>query len=222
MDNLCTDTSDVADQRVLRAAGGDVVAMEQLLVQAHDGLIRYLRRRLPLDLERVVDAEDILQETFKAAFVQMGALQVRNYAGFAGWLTAIARNQLHNAARSLRARKRGGGQVAMVATAAEVADANGDLDSDAMEILDLLAQNTKSPRSAVGDREYFELMRAAIEELEPDHRLALRLRFIEDLPHAQIANRLGRTEEAVRQLCFRALKRLRSLLPISAADRSRA
>src|SRR6476620_7641732 len=110
MDNLCTDTSALGDQRVIRAAGGDVVAMEQLLVQAHDGLIRYIRRRLPLDLERIVDAEDILQETFKAAFIQMSTLQVRNYAGFAGWLTAIARNQLNNVSRSLRARKRGGRQ----------------------------------------------------------------------------------------------------------------
>jgi len=209
------------DQRVVRAAGGDVVAMEQLLVQAHDGLIRYIRRRLPIDLERIIDAEDILQETFKAAFVQMATLEVRNYAGFAGWLTAISRNQLHNVARSLRARKRGGGQIARVGPPVDGGNGNGEIDQEAMEILDLLAQNTKSPRSVVGDREYYELMRQAILELEPDHRLALRLRFIEDLPHAQIADKLGRTEEAVRQLCFRALKRLRLLLPTSTTDRRR-
>jgi len=140
---------------------------------------------------------------------------------FAGWLTAISRNQLHNVARSLRARKRGGGQIARVGPPVDGGNGNGEIDQEAMEILDLLAQNTKSPRSVVGDREYYELMRQAILELEPDHRLALRLRFIEDLPHAQIADKLGRTEEAVRQLCFRALKRLRLLLPTSTTDRRR-
>src|SRR5689334_25448722 len=117
-------------QRVARAVEGDLVAMEQLLVQAHDGLIRYIRRRLPLDLERVIDAEDILQETFKAAFVQMTTLEVRNYAGFAGWLTAIARNQLHNVARAMRARKRGGGQIALNAPNGNGnnGDGNGEVD----------------------------------------------------------------------------------------------
>jgi len=209
------------DVRVGRAAGGDVVAMEQLLVRAHDSLIRYIRRRLPLDLERLIDAEDILQETFKAAFVQMRTLEVQNYAGFAGWLTAIARNQLHNVSRSLRARKRGGRQNALVTPKCETGSGSDNLDAAAMELLDLLANNSKSPRSVAGDREYFQLMREAIEELEPDHRLALRLRFVDDLPHAQIAIKLGRTEEAVRQLCFRALKRLRTLLPFTQADRSR-
>lgn len=210
------------DERVVQAASGDVVAMEQLLVQAHDGLIRYIRRRLPLDLERVVDAEDILQESFKAAFVQMSTLEVRNYAGFAGWLTAIARNQLNNVSRSLRARKRGGGHQVGVAPGKDAASGHDDPDAEVLEVLDLLARNTKSPRSVAGDREYVELMRAAIQELEPDHRLALRLRFIDGLPHAQIAGKLGRTEEAVRQLCFRALKRLRSLLPVSAAEHAGA
>ena len=45
----------------------------------------------------------------------------------------------------------------------------------------------------------------AIERLANDHREVIVLRSLEDLPHAEVAQRMGRSEPAVRMLWMRAL-----------------
>jgi RNA polymerase sigma-70 factor (ECF subfamily) len=95
---------------------------------------------------------------------------------------------------------------------------DGDNSAMATDLLEMLARTSRSPRSVAGNQEYISMMREAIEELEPEHRVVLRLRFIEDLPHAQIALEIGRSEGAVRQICLRALRRLRGLLPAISAN----
>ena len=208
------------DDTIRCAAQGDHAALSLLLVHVHDRMIRYIRRRMPLDLERVLDAEDVLQDAFAAAFQQIGTLRGTTEASFVSWLTTIAQNRLRNVAKAHRARKRGG-DGALRAGGRLVTHANGpNGDGLADDLVDLLSRSTRSPRSVAGNREYAAMIRQAVTELEPDHRAVLRMRFVENLPHAAIAEEVGRTEAAVRQLCLRALRRLRSLLPVSSQDMS--
>ena len=55
--------------------------------------------------------------------------------------------------------------------------------------------------------------RKSAEEMLSELREAVGLRFEHDLPFAEIGRRLGRSEEAARQLCERALTRLRGTVP---------
>ena len=55
-----------------------------------------------------------------------------------------------------------------------------------------------------------ERVRNALLELAPAQRDVLVLRFFEELGHAEVARRLGRTEQAVRALQYRALRQLRA------------
>ena len=57
--------------------------------------------------------------------------------------------------------------------------------------------------------ERFERLQKALESLPPDYREAIRLSRIEGLKTVEIAERMGRSREAVKQLIFRALRRLR-------------
>jgi RNA polymerase sigma-70 factor (ECF subfamily) len=204
--------ANLSNELIAKAIRGDEAALSVLLVQQHDGLLRYIRRRMTVDDERHCDAEDVLQETFTQAFQQIGTLRHTDDAAFTSWLMVIAQNRLRNIADAYRSRKRGGDWV-------RVNDARqmDDDDGIATDLLDLLARNTRSPRSVAGNREYVDLIRQAIGELDPAHRDVLRLRFVENMPHAQIADQLGRTEPAIRQLCLRALRRLREALPFSAS-----
>jgi RNA polymerase sigma-70 factor (ECF subfamily) len=212
-----TSANPIDDDQLLRRAvqDRDPAALAELLVGAHDRLLVYIRRRLPLDLERHVDPEDILHDTFATAFQEISTLRSTSRAAFHAWLTTVAQNRLRNVAKAQRALKRGGGRDALSLPHTGALTNGDDDDNGAMaaDLLEMLARTSRSPRSVAGNHEYIAMMRQAIEELEPEHRVVLRLRFIEDLPHAQIAEQTGRTEAAVRQLCLRALRRLRGLLP---------
>jgi RNA polymerase sigma factor (sigma-70 family) len=56
-----------------------------------------------------------------------------------------------------------------------------------------------------------EVPRAAFAELPPVHQEVLRLRFVEELDHAAIAERLETTEQAARQRLYRAMQALRAI-----------
>ena len=198
------------DRLVVQAVGGDAAAFEQLLVHCHDQLLIEIRRGIPLDYDRHFDAHDILQETFRAAFEALPSLRAQTRAEFAAWITTIARHQLDNARHRVRAKKRGGGRAGI---ALPVNDSN----STAAQLLEYLARSTRSAGSVAGNREYMELMHHALGQLGTIEQDVLRRRFVEQERHAEIGAALGRTEDAVKMICFRALRRLRAILPRSSS-----
>ncbi|MFZ2975790.1 MAG: sigma-70 family RNA polymerase sigma factor [Candidatus Moraniibacteriota bacterium] len=52
----------------------------------------------------------------------------------------------------------------------------------------------------------------ALETLSYEQKEILTLRFISDLPNKEISVMLGKTEEAVRQIQYRAIKKLRNII----------
>jgi RNA polymerase sigma-70 factor (ECF subfamily) len=52
----------------------------------------------------------------------------------------------------------------------------------------------------------------AIAKLPEEQREAIRLRYIENLPSKEIAERLGKTDAAVRVMLTRSLKKLQDLM----------
>ena len=52
----------------------------------------------------------------------------------------------------------------------------------------------------------------ALEKLPQEQQSALRMRYIENLPSKQIAERLGKSDAAVRVMLTRSLKKLHELL----------
>jgi RNA polymerase sigma-70 factor (ECF subfamily) len=59
-------------------------------------------------------------------------------------------------------------------------------------------------------------VRAALETLPEDYRQVINWRYQEELSFADIASRMGRSENAVRKLWFRAIERLETVLGGSA------
>jgi RNA polymerase sigma factor (sigma-70 family) len=183
----------------------DRAAFTHLLVHCHDGLLKQIRSAIPLDYDRFISPDDVMQETFRASFEGRSAFRGRTFGEFRAWLHTIARHQAAAARDRVRAAKRGDGRRG-------IPWPEGDSDPAGV-LLHYLARNSKSPRSVAGDNEYAGLIRHALTELDTTYRQVIELRFVEQVPHAEIGTRLGRTEDAVKMLCLRALRRLRGLLP---------
>lgn len=81
---------------------------------------------------------------------------------------------------------------------------------DSRWLRDLVDANEPAKRFVreAADRE----VRRAIETLEPRQRNILSLRFVEDLTHAEIAERLGTTQRTVKRALIKSYGRLRDQL----------
>jgi len=129
------------------------------------------------------EAQDITAEVFHQALRNLGRFQWRGVP-FAAWLLRIAANAL--ADRWQRA----GRAVEVPADEAEMKNevAHGD----------------------AADVERRAMLFQLVDRLPADQRLVIQRRFVEQKSVREIAQELGRSEGAVKQLQFRALETLRS------------
>src|SRR5262249_12605255 len=75
-----------------------------------------------------------------------------------------------------------------------------------------LASPQPSPSQGAARREQSVLLASALERLPPDYRQVLVLRHLEALTFPEVAERLGRSVEAVKKLWARALCSLRATM----------
>jgi RNA polymerase sigma-70 factor, ECF subfamily len=199
-------SEDSAEQDlVVQAVAGDPSALERLLLAHYERLATHIAHRLPQNLRAVIAPEDVLQETFVCAFREIGRFTPREPSSFYNWLATIAEHRLSDLVKAQRAAKRGGGRVAVPPTVKSDAES-------LVGLLELLCVSERTPSRSAAGHEAVGAVQVALAGLRDDYREVLRLRYIENLPAADIAQRMGRTEHAVHMLCHRALEELRAAL----------
>ena len=199
-------TEDCANDVIRRAISGDRAALDGLLASYYSPLAAHIATRLPGDLSGVLSAEDVLQETFLDVFRSIDRAKATNGPSFYSWLVSVAEHQMLDLIRAARAAKRGGGWTPV--------DAQGE---SIVSMLEQMAVNSRTPSRSAAGHETVAAVRGALEHLPEDYKEAVRLRYIEGLPMAEAAQRIGRTPAAFQMLCHRAVKQLAALLG-SAAD----
>jgi RNA polymerase sigma-70 factor (ECF subfamily) len=154
----------------------------------------YVRRVYAFALTRTGDrdeAEDVTAATFERALNAIGRYEDRG-APLSAWLFRIAANILVDRGRhGQKVRNLGDDPVP-----------EGRLDHPPEE----------DPQVQVERWERAETLRARMEGLPEDQRTAIRLRYMEGLSVAEVAGRMGRNENATKQLLHRATTSLRSRL----------
>lgn len=168
-------------REVRRAATGDERAAALLFDHFHPRVFRYALARLR---DRAA-AEDVAAETFAKVLGELGRFKWRG-AGFEAWLFRIASNLVVDHVR------RSGREQASD-------DVAGRLD----------ATEERTPELAALAAETSTELSAMLQELAPDQREVLLLRFAGGLEPAEVGTVMGRNANAVRQLQFRALANLR-------------
>lgn len=131
-------------------------------------------------LRNRAEAEDVTAEVFHEALRNLGRFQWRG-TPFAAWLLRIAANT--------------------VADRRERASRLGEISAD-----DPLGETGPSVQAEAENR---AMLFQLVDRLPPDQRLVIFRRFVDQKSAREIAEELGRSEGAVKQLQFRALETLR-------------
>ena len=166
------------------AQAGDAEAFGQIYEEYVDVVYRYVYVRCGSHHL----AEDLTAETFVRALRRLDSF---TWTGkdIAAWFVTIARNLVVDHVKSSRYR--------MEVTTGELLDSDERADAPETEVLERLR-----------DRRLLE----AVKELKGDQQECIVLRFLQGLSLAETAAILGRNENAVKQLQFRAVRTLHRLL----------
>lgn len=167
-----------------RAQRGDRDAFQELIARYRDRLEIAVRSRIGEHLRQRIEVEDVLQETYLKAFQALPSFEDRGRDAFFHWLRGIAENLLLYWARQYkRTSKR--------------------------RLEDDVPGSHTSPSRGLRRKERFERLQEALSHLSPEHREVIILARIEGLSIKEIADRMHRTPNAVKQLLWRAVQKLR-------------
>jgi len=179
-----------------RARAGDAGALSAAFERSRRRLAVLVHFKLGAEARRFSDVEDIVQETCLRAFRDVDAFEYRSPGSFLKWLSAIADHVIVDRVRyESRARRAG----EMVAFRSESNPAGPE------------PADTNTPSRLFARQEALERLIDRLSALPGDYRQAILMAKVEGLSTAEMAERLGKTREAVALLVYRAVKRFREL-----------
>ncbi len=193
---------------VKQVRSGDGQALADFIVAKRPQLLAFIDRRLGAALRRKIEPDDLFQETSAEAIRSIGEVDLADRDPF-NWLCQVAERRIIDAHRRFfGSQKRDAGR--------EVSLNAGGSTSDTSRpgLINLLVASMTSASQAFSrDQRQMKLL-AALEKLPEDHREALRLRYLENLPSKDIAEKLGKSDGAVRVMLTRSLAKLQQILEL--------
>ena len=184
-----------------RVRGGDATALGRLLESYSNYLTLLARVQIGRRIQGKVDAGDVVQEVFLEAHRQIAHFRGTTEAELVAWLRKILAGQL-----ALTLRRYLGTKGRDVNLEREL---GYQLDQSSQAMDGGFVASTSTPSQHVSRREQAVLLADALDRLPPDYREVIILRHLESLPFAEVASRMGRSEDSVQKLWVRALASLR-------------
>jgi RNA polymerase sigma-70 factor (ECF subfamily) len=175
------------DQLIDRARKGDRNAFDELVNHFSCRLRESIEKWSRFRLHTRVDADDVLQETFLRAYRSLERFEAadpKNEESFLRWICGIAKHALGDLARKA-----------------------ANCENPAASIERVAGEPSQSRVQRREER--FDRLQRALDKLPPDYRRVLILSRLEGLSAQEIAERMGRTPNAVYHLIGRALQLLR-------------
>jgi len=176
----------------------DARDLQQALLARAASLRRYVEARIPRRFQAVLSPDDVLQDTWIAAFQNWSS----DVEDLGRWLTSLANSKLVDALREARCLKRGGDRTFI----GEASKRRTSFEA----LFDRLRTPYRSPSRDASAEEARAALCIALASLPSDVQEVVRLRFIEGQSRKEIARITNRTETAVGGVLFRAMKELRA------------
>jgi RNA polymerase sigma-70 factor (ECF subfamily) len=185
---------------VARAANGDESARRDLVVKHLPSLEAFVRLRAGAFVRARESCSDLVQSVCADVLGDLGGFEYRGEEQFRHWLFQRALHKILNKRRFHEAEQRDARRERPV-----------DSPSSAATLLECY-QSICTPSRVARGREALAEFERAFARLPEDYREAITLYRIVGLPYADIAAAMGRSEGAVRNLVYRGLARLSTLL----------
>ena len=183
----------------------DSDALARYIEQNRGQLAGFLRSITGEHLLAVVELDDLVQEVSTTALASLDSAPLDTYEPMQ-WLQQIARRRVVDAHRfHFEAKRRDAGRQQSIHNA-------GGADASGLGMEQLLAVSMTSPSAAHSRDIRMCRMQEAIEALPEEQKSAVRMRYAEGLPTKQIAEKLGKTDAAVRVLLSRSMRHLEKQL----------
>ena len=179
-----------SDGLIEQAKGGSHEAMNVLYARISPRLLAYIRLRLGRDLRARLESRDILQVTLLKSHQKFREFRGVETRSLMAWMARIAEHEIRDCADHAHRQRR------------DAARETG-LDEDAP-----VPAITRSALSRVILDEEARQLEGALDALSPDHRDMILMRKFEELSFGEIAERIGRSEDACRMLLARAMTAL--------------
>ena len=173
-----------AREQVERARNGDSQAFAELFEPQRQYLLATIRRRLSPAIQQRIDPEDVLQDSFVRGLHSFSRFEWQGENSLRRWLEAIATHVTLDVVRHHGRRK----------TLRLEQDLMGD---------------GAPPSRSMRRQERRERLQNSLRSLSPDYRTVLELSRMQELSIREIAQRMDRTESAVKNLLLRATRKLR-------------
>lgn len=177
------------------------------LLQLHYNYLRFLAAaQLGQTLQRRVSPSDVVQETLLAAHRDFGSFRGTSVAEFTSWIkTILSRALVREFERHLTAGKRDIRREVSIDTVVK------NMESSCIFAASLVAPKSQDPATIVSLDEETRRVANLIAQLPLDYQTIIMLKTFAGLENSQIAQRMDRSEQAVRLLWMRALRQLRQL-----------
>jgi RNA polymerase sigma-70 factor, ECF subfamily len=189
-------------EELLRLAQtGDGAAVGQLLEMYRDYLALLARLQIGRRLQGKVDASDLVQETFLKAHRDFAQFRGVSEGEWVGWLRQIMAGNLAHVVRHYCGTQRRDVRLER--------DLVAELNESSRVLDQGLVGQQSSPSQRAARREQGVVLAGALAQLPEDYREVIVLSHLQGLSFPEVAQRMGRTLNSVKNLWARALARLR-------------
>lgn len=195
------ETNDEPVELIQRVKEQDAEALAEYIQLNRDRLSGFIRSITGDHLLSVVELDDLVQEVSTAALTSFGTAPLTEYEPMQ-WLQQIARRRVVDAHRfHFDAKRRDAGRQQSI-------HSPSGADSSGQGLEALLAASMTSPSAAMSRDVRMVRMQEAINALSPEQRDIIQMRYAEGMPTKQIAEKVGKTDVAVRVLLSRSMRQL--------------
>lgn len=196
--------NDLSPDLLARLQKRDSAALAEFIELRRPQLAAFIERQLGAQLRRKVEPEDVFQEATAEALRALPGADFSSRDPF-GWLCQISERRIIDLHRKFfDAQKRDAGR--------EVGLGSPGGDTQQPGLINLLVASMTTPSAAFSRNAREALLAEALAKLPEDQREAIRLRYVENMPSKEIAEKLGKSDAAIRVMLTRSLKKLQALL----------
>ncbi|HCS51550.1 sigma-70 family RNA polymerase sigma factor [Rubinisphaera sp.] len=184
------------EELLVRTRQGDELARSALLQHLRDVLRPIVEQELGQRLRVRADESDLLQKVLIQVTKDFPQFQGETSSEFVGWVRKILENDIKELLQKEK----------------YTAKRSIDREQDASHEIRQAPGVQTSPSRRMIRSEHTQIVREAIDQLDDEVRVVMRMKFLEDLSMADIARKLDKSESAVARFLVKGMRQLKILL----------